>query len=74
PKSGKQKGETIEFEALHRHGGLSGLNVPPPKEGAKPDWSWSTEKERAAGSEIEESYEELQRRRGAIADAEHFPL
>ncbi|XVE71858.1 hypothetical protein DITRI_Ditri10aG0185600 [Diplodiscus trichospermus] len=72
-KSGKQKSNALDFEALKRHGykgGLSVLNVPPPKE--KPDWSWSTGKEGRETREVEESFEERQKTRAAILDAQEL--
>ncbi|XP_003632323.1 uncharacterized protein LOC100852813 [Vitis vinifera] len=74
-KSGKQKNGAIDFEALKRHGykgGLSVLSVPPPKEDEKRDWSWSTGKDRATTKEVEESYDERQKTRYAIADGEQL--
>ncbi|KAE8687161.1 selenocysteine methyltransferase-like isoform X1 [Hibiscus syriacus] len=72
-KSGKQKGNALDFEALKRHGykgGLSVLNVPPPKE--KPDWSWSTGRENSEIREAKESFEDRQKTRAAILDAEEL--
>ncbi|KAK9027386.1 hypothetical protein V6N11_067222 [Hibiscus sabdariffa] len=72
-KSGKQKGTALDFEALKRHGykgGLSVLNVPPPKE--KPDWSWSTGRESSETREVKESFEDRQKTRAAILDAEEL--
>lgn len=74
-KLGKKQGVRIDFEALKQHGykgGLSVLNVPPPKEDEKQDWSWSTGKERGAAKEIEESYEDRQKTRAALADGEQL--
>ncbi|GAB2282345.1 hypothetical protein Dimus_016890 [Dionaea muscipula] len=76
-KSGKKKSGAIDFEALRQHGykgGLSVLSVPPPKnaDDQKHDWSWSTGKERASERETEETYEESQKTRAAIADAEEL--
>ncbi|RVX20702.1 hypothetical protein CK203_002588 [Vitis vinifera] len=53
-------------------GGLSVLSVPPPKEDEKRDWSWSTGKDRATTKEVEESYDERQKTRYAIADGEQL--
>ncbi|KAK9282534.1 hypothetical protein L1049_005454 [Liquidambar formosana] len=73
-KPGKRRSGAIDFEALRRHGykgGLSVLSVPPPKEDdKKQDWSWSTGREGGANKEIEESYEERQKTRAALADGE----
>ncbi|MBA0826133.1 hypothetical protein Goarm_011017 [Gossypium armourianum] len=72
-KSRKQKSAALDFEALKRHGyngGLSVLNVPPPKE--KPDWSWSTGRESSEIREIKESFEDRQNTRAAILDAEEL--
>ena len=72
-KSGKQKSAALDFEALKRHGykgGLSVLNVPPPKE--KPDWSWSTGKEDRETREVKESFEDRQKIRDAILDAQEL--
>ena len=74
-KYGKQKSGAIDFEALKRHGykgGLSVLSVPPPKEDEKQDWSWSTGKDKAETKEVEESFEERQKTRYAIADGEQL--
>lgn len=74
-KSGKQKSGAVDFEALKRYGykgGLSVLSVPPPKEDDKRDWSWSTGTDRPATKEVEESYEERQKTRYAIADGEQL--
>ncbi|GAB4830410.1 hypothetical protein Ancab_020047 [Ancistrocladus abbreviatus] len=74
-KSAKKKGAGIDFEALRQHGykgGLSVLSVPPPREAEKPDWSWSTGKEKAAEREVEESNEERQKTRAAMANAEQL--
>lgn len=63
----------MHFEALKRHGykgGLSVLNVPPPKE--KPDWSWSNGKEGRETREVKESFEDRQKTRAAILDAEEL--
>ncbi|OMO55218.1 hypothetical protein CCACVL1_27351 [Corchorus capsularis] len=70
-KPGKQKSAALDFEALKRHGykgGLSVLNVPPPKE--KPNWSWSNGKEGRETRDVEESFEERQNTRDAILNAE----
>ncbi|GMH02401.1 hypothetical protein Nepgr_004240 [Nepenthes gracilis] len=74
-KSGKKKSGAVDFEALLQHGykgSLSILSVPAAKEvnDPKQDWSWSTGKERATEKLVEESYEERQKTRAAIADAE----
>ncbi|KAJ8749507.1 hypothetical protein K2173_025702 [Erythroxylum novogranatense] len=72
-KSGRRK--AVDFEALKRHGykgGLSVLNVPPPKDKVVPDWSWSTGKEQGRTGEVEESYEERQRTRAALKDGEQL--
>ncbi|XP_022731835.1 uncharacterized protein LOC111286227 [Durio zibethinus] len=72
-KSGKKKSAALDFEALKQHGykgGLSVLNVPPPKE--KPDWSWSTGKESRETREVKESFEDRQKTRAAILDAEEL--
>lgn len=65
----------MDFEALRQHGykgGLSVLSVPAPKDDTKPDWSWSTGKERPETREVEESYEERQKTRAAIKDGEQL--
>ncbi|KAG8389317.1 hypothetical protein BUALT_Bualt02G0216800 [Buddleja alternifolia] len=73
--SAKKKKKGIDFEALSRHGykgGLSVLKVPPPKEPEKEhDWTWSTGKEKQP-KEAEESFEERQKTRAAIADGEQL--
>ncbi|XWS73280.1 hypothetical protein CRYUN_Cryun02cG0114400 [Craigia yunnanensis] len=72
-KSGKQKSDALDFEALKRHGykgWLSVLNVPPPKE--KPDWSWSTGKEVRETREVKESFEDGQKTRATIMDAQEL--
>ncbi|XAR58569.1 hypothetical protein NMG60_11014017 [Bertholletia excelsa] len=74
--SGKKKTKAIDFDALSRHGykgGLSVLSVPPPKEAndQKQCWSWSTGKE-SRPKETEETYEERQRTRNAILEAEQL--
>ncbi|XWS52241.1 hypothetical protein CRYUN_Cryun11dG0050900 [Craigia yunnanensis] len=72
-KPGKQKSAALDFEALKRHGykgGLSVLNVPPPKE--KPDWSWSNGKEGRETREVKESFEDRQKTRAAILDAQEL--
>ncbi|KAL5987504.1 hypothetical protein ACLOJK_035252 [Asimina triloba] len=70
----KKKGSnTIDYEALSRHGysgGLSVLDMPPPREAEdkEQDWSWSTgnrDKELK-----DESYEERERTRTAISQGE----
>ncbi|KAF8392342.1 hypothetical protein HHK36_022684 [Tetracentron sinense] len=75
-KPGNQKKGVIDFEALNRHGyrgGLSVLNVPPPKDmDKKQDWSWSTGRESGVNKETEESYEERQRTRDALAEGEQL--
>ncbi|XVF69961.1 hypothetical protein PTKIN_Ptkin11bG0122900 [Pterospermum kingtungense] len=72
-KPGKQKSSALDFEALKRHGykgGLSVLNVPPPKE--KPNWSWSTGKEGREAREVKESFEDREKTRAAILDGEQL--
>lgn len=72
-KPGKQKSVALDFEALKRHGykgGLSVLSVPPPKE--KPDWSWSNGKEGRETKEIKESFEDREKTRAAILDAQEL--
>ncbi|XP_077239732.1 RNA-DIRECTED DNA METHYLATION 1 isoform X2 [Tasmannia lanceolata] len=75
-KTGKKKTGVIDYEALSRHGysgGLSVLNVPPPRvvPDKEQDWSWSTGKESATvNKQIEESFEERERTRAAIIEAE----
>lgn len=51
-------------------GGLSVLNVPPPKE--KPNWSWSTGRESSENREVKESFEDRLKTRAAILDAEEL--
>ncbi|KAH6772789.1 hypothetical protein C2S52_004388 [Perilla frutescens var. hirtella] len=76
--SAKKKKKGIDFEALSRHGyrgGLSVLSVPPPKELEKEqDWSWCSGKERklTKAEEEEESFEERQKTRAALADGEQL--
>ncbi|KAL2238846.1 UPF0690 protein C1orf52 homolog [Sesamum indicum] len=73
--SGKKKKKGIDFEALSRHGykgGLSVLSVPPPKEPEQEqDWSWSSGKEKQA-NDVEESFEDRQKTRAAIADGQQL--
>ncbi|CAK9147024.1 unnamed protein product [Ilex paraguariensis] len=76
-ESGKRKSKGIDFDALSRHGykgGLSVLNVPPPKEPVdhNRDWSWSTGRENHAKDTREETYEERQRTRVAIVEGEQL--
>ena len=47
------------------------MSFPPPKEDEKQDWSWSTGKDKAETKE-EESFEERQKTRYAIADGEQL--
>ncbi|XP_052187961.1 uncharacterized protein LOC127798438 [Diospyros lotus] len=75
--SGKRKNRAIDFEALSRHGykgGLSVLSVPLPQDGndQKQDWSWSTGKEGHPAKETEETYDERQRTRAAVIEAERL--
>uniref|UniRef100_A0A6V7QSQ4 Uncharacterized protein n=1 Tax=Ananas comosus var. bracteatus TaxID=296719 RepID=A0A6V7QSQ4_ANACO len=65
----------MDYEALSRHGyrgGPSVLKVPPPRvEEKEQDWSWSTGRENnAKGNTAEESYEDRERTRAALAQAE----
>ncbi|KAL2540576.1 hypothetical protein Adt_01554 [Abeliophyllum distichum] len=73
--SAKKKSKGVDFEALSQHGykgGLSVLSIPPPKEpDQKQDWSWSLGKETRA-KEVEETYEDRQRTRYAVADGEQL--
>ncbi|KAK4418299.1 hypothetical protein Salat_2242600 [Sesamum alatum] len=73
--SGKKKKKGIDFDALSRHGykgGLSVLSVPPPKEPEQEqDWSWSKGKEKQT-TDAEESFEDRQKTRAAIADGEQL--
>ncbi|KAF5455006.1 hypothetical protein F2P56_024625 [Juglans regia] len=76
-KSGKQKTGVVDFDELKRHGykgGPSVLKVPPPKglDDTKQDWSWSTGKESRETKEIEESYEDRQKTRAALAYGEEL--
>lgn len=75
-KSGKQKTGVVDFEELKRHGykgGLSVLKVPPPKmDDTKQDWSWSNGKESRETKVIEESYEDRQKTRAALACGEQL--
>ncbi|XP_058105237.1 uncharacterized protein LOC131248798 [Magnolia sinica] len=70
----KRSSSTIDYEALSRHGysgGLSVLDMPPPmgaKEDKEQDWSWSTGSKDGKG--IEESHEERECTRAAIAEGE----
>lgn len=71
--SGGKKSGAIDFEALKRHGykgGLSVLKVPPPKEDVTPDWTWSTGREHREAKVLEESSEEQQKTRTAVAVGE----
>ncbi|OAY76060.1 UPF0690 protein [Ananas comosus] len=73
PKKKKHGG--MDYEALSRHGyrgGPSVLKVPPPRvEEKEQDWSWSTGRENnAKGNTTEESYEDRERTRAALAQAE----
>lgn len=75
-KSAKGKSKGIDFAALSRHGykgGLSVLNVPPPKDpnDGKQDWSWSKGQESRA-KDIEETYVERQKTRAAIIEGEQL--
>lgn len=73
--TGRRKTGAIDFETLKRHGykgGLSVMSVPPPKDGREPDWSWSTGKESRRSGEAEESYQERQKTRAAIQEAEQL--
>ncbi|XP_051118686.1 uncharacterized protein LOC127242951 [Andrographis paniculata] len=71
--SKKQKG--IDFDALSRHGykgGLSVLKVPAPKEPEhEQDWTWSTGQE-TRSKESEESFQDRQKTRAALADGEQL--
>ncbi|KAJ6352394.1 hypothetical protein OIU76_001589 [Salix suchowensis] len=61
------------FEALRQHGykgGLSVLSVPTPRDDIKPDWTWSTGKERRETTDVGESYQERQKTREALRDGE----
>lgn len=72
-ESVKKKSKGIDFDALSRHGyrgGLSVLNVPPPKDEEKHDWSWSTGRDSRGKNETEESFEERQRTRAALSEGE----
>ncbi|XP_023927965.1 uncharacterized protein LOC112039328 [Quercus suber] len=72
-KSRKQKTGVLDFEELKRRGykgGPSILSVPPPKEDDKQDWSWSNGKESHETKETEETYEERQKTRAALASGE----
>lgn len=74
-KSGKGKSKVVDFEALRRHGfrgGPSVLSVPAPKEPEKQDWSWATGKEKREAKEVEESYQDRQKTRATIAQAEEL--
>ncbi|EPS66191.1 hypothetical protein M569_08588, partial [Genlisea aurea] len=75
-KKKKKSIENIDFDTLNRHGyggGLSVLNVPPPKEPEKEhSWSWSTGRDARNAKEEEESYEERQKTRAAVADGEEL--
>lgn len=51
------------------------MGVPPPEEKIEPDWSWSTGKDgnrKAKDVAEEESYQERQKTRAAIADGEQL--
>ncbi|KAK4766100.1 hypothetical protein SAY87_007742 [Trapa incisa] len=74
-KSAKKKATAMNFEALKQHGykgGLSVLGVPLPKEEIKQDWSWSKGKESREKEAADESYEERQRTRTALANGEQL--
>lgn len=67
-----KKQGAIDYISLSKHGykgGLSVLKVPPPKIEEKQDWSWSTGREGDAKAE-EESFQERERTRAAVADGE----
>ncbi|XP_072997104.1 uncharacterized protein [Typha latifolia] len=71
----KRKHGGMDYNALRRHGykgGPSVLKVPPPKvEEKEQDWSWSTGKQNDAKDKvIEESYEDRERTRAALAQGE----
>ncbi|KAK4355506.1 hypothetical protein RND71_024477 [Anisodus tanguticus] len=74
-ESAKRKSKGVDFEALSRHGykgGLSVLKVPPPKEpDQEQNWSWSSGKE-TREKEKEETYEERQKTRAALEEAEQL--
>nr|GMD17164.1 UPF0690 protein C1orf52 homolog [Ipomoea batatas] len=74
-ESGKQKRKGIDFEALSKHGykgGLSVLKVPPPKESdEQKDWTWS-KGENARAKEKEETYQDRQKTRAALLEAEEL--
>ncbi|XP_016474275.1 uncharacterized protein LOC107796069 [Nicotiana tabacum] len=71
----KRKSKAVDFEALSRHGykgGLSVLKVPPPKEpDQEQNWSWSKGKE-TREKEKEETYQERQKTRAALQEAEEL--
>ncbi|KAM7521621.1 hypothetical protein LguiA_011523 [Lonicera macranthoides] len=74
-ESVKKKSKGIDFDALSRHGyrgGLSVLNVPPPKDEKKHDWSWSTGRDSRGKNETEESFEERERTRAALSEGEQL--
>ncbi|KAK4777205.1 hypothetical protein SAY86_005893 [Trapa natans] len=74
-KSAKKKATAMNFEALKQHGykgGLSVLGVPLPKEEIKQDWSWSKGEESREKEAADESYEERQRTRIALANGEQL--
>lgn len=48
------------------------FGVPAPEEQKSPDWSWSTGKEKREAKGDEESYQERQKTRAAIAEGEHL--
>ncbi|CAL9052046.1 uncharacterized protein LOC103975367 isoform X1 [Musa acuminata AAA Group] len=73
--SKKKKHGGMNFDALSKHGyhgGPSVLKVPPPRvEDKEQDWSWSTGKGANASKNItEESFEERERTRDAVAQGE----
>ncbi|XP_060181220.1 uncharacterized protein LOC132610830 isoform X2 [Lycium barbarum] len=74
-ESAKRKSKGVDFEALSRHGykgGLSVLKVPPPKEPEQEqNWSWSSGKE-TREKEKDETYEERQKTRAALVEAEQL--
>ncbi|KDP21420.1 hypothetical protein JCGZ_21891 [Jatropha curcas] len=74
-KYGRRKSGAVDFDVLKQHGykgGMSVLSVPLPKEDTKPDWAWSTGKERREIEAVEESYEQRQKTRAALLDAERL--
>lgn len=75
-KSAKRKSKGIDFAALSRYGykgGLSVLNVPPPKDPSdgKQDWSWSKGQENRV-KEVEETYVDRQKTRAAVIEGEQL--